>query len=373
FDLLAFINVSGTGAPITLKDAAGNVISSRVLTNADVVPGIGGTSPTQLAGRFRITSPTPFTEIDFALTNPGNGGFGIDNLTFIIPIPAQGFPLTIDFSGLPGPDGIPRTPDDIPFTSYDTLSTGPGGARIIDDEYSSVGVRFSGAAGVGAIGGGWNPDGSPNTSGSNLLLEDIIITDEATGATGGIAPTNIHFTHPQTEISFDLLAFINVSGTGAPITLKDALGNVISSRVLTNADVVPGIGGTSPTQLAGRFRITSPTPFSEIDFALTNPGNGGFGIDNLTFKVFPPEPPPTPIPSPSPSPIPSPTPSPTPTAFLPGDVNGDGVVNMTDLNLLMASFNKRSVDAGFNPNADFNGDGIVDVYDLVILGLRFGG
>lgn len=85
-----------------------------------------------------------------------------------------------------------------------------------------------------------------------------------------------------------------------------------------------------------------------------------------------PGPSPTAIPTPTPGPTPLPTPTPTPFPGLAGDVNHDGVVNTTDLNLLTASFNKRTGDAGFNSNADFNGDGIVDIYDLVRLGLNFG-
>ncbi len=59
-------------------------------------------------------------------------------------------------------------------------------------------------------------------------------------------------------------------------------------------------------------------------------------------------------------------------SYLPGDANQDGVVNISDLFLTGASFNKRSGDPGFNANADFNGDGIIDLYDLVKVGLNFG-
>ncbi len=48
------------------------------------------------------------------------------------------------------------------------------------------------------------------------------------------------------------------------------------------------------------------------------------------------------------------------------------MVNAADLALVMASFNKRSGDPGFNASADLNGNGIVDIYDLVIVGLNFG-
>ena len=52
---------------------------------------------------------------------------------------------------------------------------------------------------------------------------------------------------------------------------------------------------------------------------------------------------------------------------VPGDVNGDGVVNCLDLNLMKASFGKKTGQPGFNPSADLNHDGIVNVLDLSIV------
>lgn len=125
----------------------------------------------------------------------------------------------------------------------------------------------------------------------------------------------------------------------------------------------------------------SPTPFPS-PFPSPSPEPSPTGSPT-------PGPTPTPVPSPTPTPGPSPSPSPggtptltptpgpsltpTPTpSFLPGDVNRDGRVDTADLTLLVASFNKRTGDAGFNPDADCNGNGIVDIYDLVIVGLNFG-
>jgi hypothetical protein len=48
----------------------------------------------------------------------------------------------------------------------------------------------------------------------------------------------------------------------------------------------------------------------------------------------------------------------------PADVNGDGVVNCVDLDLVKASFGKRTGQPGFDPRADINRDGIVNVLDL---------
>jgi uncharacterized repeat protein (TIGR01451 family) len=49
---------------------------------------------------------------------------------------------------------------------------------------------------------------------------------------------------------------------------------------------------------------------------------------------------------------------------IPGDVNGDGVVNCMDLHIIKASFGKKTGQAGFDPRADINHDGIVNVLDL---------
>lgn len=50
-----------------------------------------------------------------------------------------------------------------------------------------------------------------------------------------------------------------------------------------------------------------------------------------------------------------------------GDINGDGVVDHTDLNILLESYGKISSDTDYNADADLNKDGVVDVRDLGIL------
>jgi hypothetical protein len=49
---------------------------------------------------------------------------------------------------------------------------------------------------------------------------------------------------------------------------------------------------------------------------------------------------------------------------IPGDVNGDGVVNCLDLDLVKAAFGTKTGEAAFNPAADVNHDGVVNVLDL---------
>jgi trimeric autotransporter adhesin len=50
--------------------------------------------------------------------------------------------------------------------------------------------------------------------------------------------------------------------------------------------------------------------------------------------------------------------------LLPGDLNGDGAVNCTDLAIVKSSFGKRTGQPGFDSRADVNRDGVVNVIDL---------
>jgi hypothetical protein len=57
---------------------------------------------------------------------------------------------------------------------------------------------------------------------------------------------------------------------------------------------------------------------------------------------------------------------------IPGDINGDGTVDIYDAILLSAAFNSMPGSKNWNPYADVNGDGIVDIYDAIILSAYFG-
>ena len=54
---------------------------------------------------------------------------------------------------------------------------------------------------------------------------------------------------------------------------------------------------------------------------------------------------------------------------LPGDINGDGSVDLLDLDILGANFNASPASLG---QGDLNGDNVVDLLDLDILGANFG-
>jgi len=57
---------------------------------------------------------------------------------------------------------------------------------------------------------------------------------------------------------------------------------------------------------------------------------------------------------------------------IPGDVDGDGDVDLTDLSLLLGAFGATQGQPGYNPDADLDGDGDVDLTDAAILLSHFG-
>jgi hypothetical protein len=54
-----------------------------------------------------------------------------------------------------------------------------------------------------------------------------------------------------------------------------------------------------------------------------------------------------------------------------GDANGDGEVNMTDLNLVASAYGTTINSDDWNPQTDFNGDGIVNALDLMLMGRNY--
>jgi hypothetical protein len=59
------------------------------------------------------------------------------------------------------------------------------------------------------------------------------------------------------------------------------------------------------------------------------------------------------------------------TGVLPGDVNGDGLIDCADVDIVKASFGKLLGQIGFDPRADVNGDGVVNVIDLAFVTRQF--
>jgi len=56
----------------------------------------------------------------------------------------------------------------------------------------------------------------------------------------------------------------------------------------------------------------------------------------------------------------------------PGDINGDGVVDIFGCVTVALAFASIPSDPNWNPSADINNDGIVDIFDIVVVALHFG-
>jgi len=57
---------------------------------------------------------------------------------------------------------------------------------------------------------------------------------------------------------------------------------------------------------------------------------------------------------------------------IPGDVNGDRIVNIIDLATVASRFGRRIGDLNYLPAADLNNDGVINIIDLSIVGSTFG-
>ena len=58
--------------------------------------------------------------------------------------------------------------------------------------------------------------------------------------------------------------------------------------------------------------------------------------------------------------------------LIPGDINGDGIVNILDAIVLINCFGKSSGQPGYNQAADLNPDGIIDIYDVILFSFHLG-
>ena len=75
-----------------------------------------------------------------------------------------------------------------------------------------------------------------------------------------------------------------------------------------------------------------------------------------------------------PTSTPTNTPTSTPTqvfASIPEDINGDRVINMSDVILIAAHFNAVSTDGNYDRRCDVNGDGAINMSDVILVAAKF--
>jgi hypothetical protein len=108
--------------------------------------------------------------------------------------------------------------------------------------------------------------------------------------------------------------------------------------------ILGAINGSDPQHTHFDFSGISGTVL-KIRYDSTNMDSDDIGIDNIDFSEA---------------------------ASVPGDVDGDGHVDVVDLLYLVDAFGSVTGDANYDPRCDFNSDGSVDVVDLLILVENFG-
>jgi len=57
---------------------------------------------------------------------------------------------------------------------------------------------------------------------------------------------------------------------------------------------------------------------------------------------------------------------------IPGDINGDFKVNLSDLVILALAYGSKTGDAKWNPNADLDNDGVIGLADLGMIAKHYG-
>ena len=57
---------------------------------------------------------------------------------------------------------------------------------------------------------------------------------------------------------------------------------------------------------------------------------------------------------------------------IPGDLNGDRIVDIYDAIILSSAYSSTPSSSDWNPNADLNSDNTGDIYDSIILAGHYG-
>jgi hypothetical protein len=134
----------------------------------------------------------------------------------------------------------------------------------------------------------------------------------------------------------DYLSLNDIDHTGTTIRVTFTTGQTFTFSI----DGTAASGNSA--EFVGIFRNDMPR-ISKVEMNAS--GDGEWGIDNLRYGVLP---------------------------GGPGDVDGDGHVDVVDLLYLVDSFGLILGDGGFDPRCDFNHDDSVDVVDLLDLVFNFG-
>jgi hypothetical protein len=295
------------------------------------------------------------TNVDFALTQPtdttppvitpsvsgalGNDGWYIGNVTVSWSVVDN----ESSVSSKSGCDTATVSTDTTGVTFTCSATSGGGTAsQSVTVQRDATPPTISASASPAANGNGWSDtpvtvsftcndatSGVLNCASPQVLNEgaDQSVSGTATDTAGNSATSQV------TGINVDLTPPV-VGVTGVTNGSLYTLGAVPVAGC-TTTDALSGVGAEATLSVTGGNSDDTGTFTASCSGGLDNAGNPGAA--SITYQV---------------------------NAPVAGDLNGDGVVNCADLDIVKASFGKSTGQAGFDPRADVNHDGVVNILDL---------
>ncbi len=161
--------------------------------------------------------------------------------------------------------------------------------------------------------------------------------------------------------SFDARVASATQGGNIEIRLDSVTGTLVGTCK------VEGTSGWQ-TWTTKTCSVSNVTGVHDVFFKFT--GSGSDYLYNLSWWKFN-KASSTPTATPTNTPTYTPTSTPTTKPILTGDINGDGVVNMSDVILIAVSFNSVKGDLKYKAEYDLNGDGVINMQEVIIIALNF--
>jgi uncharacterized repeat protein (TIGR03803 family) len=235
------------------------------------------------------------------------------------------------------------------FTGDEGNGSGPMGPVVGDGEGDLFGVAMLNGSDSSTV-YEWSASGGIQTlavlNGANglyfnnmaLLIDgngNIYGTNNGYGASDGGSIFEL-VANPQVSGTISMVGCVNPAQT-LTFTFRPAVGNPFSRNVTLASDGSYSVGGLQD----GTYTIAVKGP----SWLQTDVGNVVVGDGAVTGMSA---------------------------TLLPGDINGDNVVDIQDFSLLAAAYGSNSSSSNWNPNADLNCDGVVNIEDFALLAADYG-
>ena len=226
--------------------------------------------------------------------------------------------------------------------SITEIGTLPQGLEFMDNGNGTATISGTPAAGAGGL--VTLPLSISSDTGTGTQALNLLVNEAASFATGSTTRIVNFYVGQDNKFAVPAGGFPALSS--APVTQSGTAANYVSGMEFTVSGL-PADLSYSNLNLAGHNTGTltlsgNPSSSDAGGHLLTIVATNGVGApagEHLILNIEP----------------------------VPGDVNGDGIVNCADFDLVKASFGLYPGRIGFNPVADLNDDGVVNIDDLAIV------